>query len=174
MAKVTFSKLGLSKNTEVKEIEWNDQKIEVKQYLPIEEKIDLVGKVLNESVDDNGYYNPIRLNIYTNMEIIMAYTNISFTEKQKEDILKLYDLFYGCELVDKIFETIPEDEISDITDWTYEAIDNIYNYRNSAAGIMEAIGRDYSDLELDADKIKGDIANPENLTLLKDVLTKLG
>ena len=174
MAKVTFSKLGLSKNTEVKEIEWNGQKIEVKQYLPIEDKIDLVGKVLNESVDDNGYYNPIRLNIYTNMEIIMAYTNISFTEKQKEDILKLYDLFYGCELVDKIFEIIPEDEISDITDWTYEAIDNIYDYRNSAAGIMEAVSRDYSNLELDADKIKGDIANPENLTLLKDVLTKLG
>ena len=174
MAKVTFSKLGLSKNTEVKEIEWNGQTIEIKQYLPIEEKINLVGKVLNESVDDNGYYNPIRLNIYTNMEIIMAYTNISFTEKQKDDILKLYDLFYGCELVDKIFETIPEDEVSDITDWTYEAIDNIYGYRNSAAGIMEAIGRDYSDLELDADKIKGDIANPENLTLLKDVLTKLG
>lgn len=174
MAKVTFSKLGLSKNTEVKEIEWNGQKIEIKQYLPIEEKIDLIGKILNESVDDNGYYNPIRLNIYTNMEIIMAYTNISFTEKQKEDILKLYDLFYGCELVDKIFETVPEDEISDITDWTYEAIDNIYSYRNSAAGIMEAIGKDYSDLELDADKIKGDIANPENLTLLKDVLTKLG
>ena len=67
MAKVTFSKLGLSKNTEVKEIEWNDQKIEVKQYLPIEEKINLVGKILNESVDDNGYYNPIRLNIYTNI-----------------------------------------------------------------------------------------------------------
>lgn len=174
MAKVTFSKLGLSKNTEVKEIEWNGQKIEAKQYLPIEEKIDLVSKILNESVDNNGYYNPIRLNIYTNMEIIMTYTNISFTEKQKEDILKLYDLFYGCELVDKIFEIIPEDEVSDITDWTYEAIDNIYDYRNSAAGIMEAIGKDYSNLELDADKIKGDIANPENLTLLKDVLTKLG
>lgn len=174
MAKVTFSKLGLSKNTEVKEIEWNDQKIEVKQYLPIEEKIDLIGKVLNESVDDNGYYNPIRLYIYTNMEILMAYTNISFTEKQKEDILKLYDLFNGTELGDIIYKSIPIPEVQQITDWSYEAIGNIYNYRNSAAGIMEAVSRDYSNLELDADKIKGDIANPENLTLLKDVLTKLG
>ena len=174
MAKVTFSKLGLSKNTEVKEIEWNSQKIEIKQYLPIEEKIDLIGKVLNESVDDNGYYNPIRLYIYTNMEIIMAYTNISFTEKQKEDILKLYDLFNGTELGDIVYKSIPIPEVQQITDWSYEAIDNIYDYRNSAAGIMEAIGRDYSDLELDADKIKGDISNPENLTLLKDVLTKLG
>lgn len=174
MAKVTFSKLGLSKNTEIKEIEWNGQKIEVKQYLPIEEKINLIGKILNESVDDNGYYNPIRLYIYTNMEILMAYTNISFTEKQKEDILKLYDLFNGTELGDIIYKSIPIPEVQQITDWSYEAIDNIYDYRNSAAGIMEAVGRDYSDLELDADKIKGDIANPENLTLLKDVLTKLG
>ena len=174
MAKVTFSKLGLSKNTEIKEIEWNGQKIEVKQYLPIEEKIDLIGKILNQSVDDNGYYNPIRLFIYTNMEIIMAYTNISFTEKQKEDILKLYDLFNGTELGNTIFKAIPIPEVNQITDWSYEAIDNIYDYRNSAAGIMEAVSRDYSNLELDADKIKGDIANPENLTLLKDVLTKLG
>lgn len=174
MAKVTFSKLGLSKNTEVKEIEWNGQKIEVKQYLPIEDKIDLIGKVLNESVDDNGYYNPIRLYIYTNMEILMAYTNISFTEKQKEDILKLYDLFNGTELGDIIYKSIPIPEVQQISDWSYEAIDNIYDYRNSAAGIMEAVGRDYSDLELDADKIKNDMANPENITLLKDVLTKLG
>lgn len=174
MAKVTFSKLGLSKNTEIKEIEWNGQKIEVKQYLPIEEKIDIVGKILNQSVDDNGFYNPIRLHIYTNMEILMAYTNITFTEKQKEDILKLYDLFNGTKLIEKIFEAIPGDEVSEISGWSYEAIDNIYTYRNSAAGIMESVGRDYSDLELDADKIKGDIANPENLTLLKDVLTKLG
>ena len=174
MAKVTFSKLGLSKNTDIKEIEWNDQKIEVKQYLPIEEKIDIIDKILNRSVDDHGYYNPIRLHIYTNMEIIMAYTNITFTEKQKEDILKLYDLFNGTELIEQIFEAIPEDEISEIIDWSYEAIDNIYDYRNSAAGIMEAVSRDYSDLELDADKIKNDIANPENLTLVKDILTKLG
>ena len=89
-------------------------------------------------------------------------------------ILKLYDLFNGTELGDIVYKSIPIPEVQQITDWSYEAIDNIYDYRNSAAGIMEAIGRDYSDLELDADKIKGDIANPENLTLLKDVLTKLG
>ena len=174
MAKVTFSKLGLSKNTEVKEVEWNGQKIEVKQYLPIEEKIDLIGKILNQSVDDNGYYNPIRLHLYANIEILMAYTNISFTEKQKEDIFKLYDLFMSAGLLDEISRTIPGEELSRIHSWAYEAIDNIYTYRNSAAGIMESIGRDYSNLELDADKIKNEMADPDNLTLLKDVLTKLG
>lgn len=175
MAKVTFSKLGLSKNTEVKEIEWNGQKIEIKQYLPIEDKINLVGKILNNAVDDNGYYNPIRLNIYQTVESILVYTNISVTEKQKEDVLKLYDCFVSTGLEKAIKEDGNlKDEWLQIDLWIVEAIDNIYDYRNSAAGIMEAISRDYSDLELDADKIKGDIANPDNLTLLKDVLTKLG
>ena len=35
MAKVSFTKLGLSKNQEVKIVEYNEQNIEVKQYLPI-------------------------------------------------------------------------------------------------------------------------------------------
>ena len=30
---------------------WNEQKIEVKQYLPIEDKLDLVTKIINDSID---------------------------------------------------------------------------------------------------------------------------
>ena len=33
MAKIPFTKLALSKNTSIKEVEWKDQKIEIKQYL---------------------------------------------------------------------------------------------------------------------------------------------
>ena len=42
MAKIPFSKLGLSKDTSMTLVEWNDQNIEVKNYLPIKEKIELV------------------------------------------------------------------------------------------------------------------------------------
>ena len=42
MAKVAFSKLGLTKNTNVGSFEWNDQTIEVKGYLPIQEKMQLI------------------------------------------------------------------------------------------------------------------------------------
>ena len=52
MAKIGFTKLGLSINKEVKEIEWNGQKIEVKQYLPAEDKLELCSRIINESVDD--------------------------------------------------------------------------------------------------------------------------
>ena len=42
MAKVTFNKLNLIKNTEIKNIYINENIIEVKQYLPVEEKLELI------------------------------------------------------------------------------------------------------------------------------------
>ena len=45
--KPTFAKLGLKMNNNIKTILINDQEIEVKQYLPINEKLDLIGSVIN-------------------------------------------------------------------------------------------------------------------------------
>lgn len=175
MAKVSFTKLGLVKNSNVSIIEWNDQKIEVKDYLPMSEKLDLVSTVINNSIDDNGYYNPMRVYIHTIIEVILAYTNISVTEKQKEDILKLYDLFVSSGLSGKIIgETINPYEYQQIQKWIHETINSIYNYKNSVMGILDTISTDYSDLKLDAETIHEKIADPEQLGLLKDVLTKLG
>ena len=43
---INFTKLGLSKNNDIKTFTWNEQDIEVKQYLPIQEKLSLITKVL--------------------------------------------------------------------------------------------------------------------------------
>ena len=55
MAKIAFSKLGLTKDKldEFQTVEFNDQTVEVKQYLPIAEKAELISRVLNNSVDDD-------------------------------------------------------------------------------------------------------------------------
>ncbi|WP_291631401.1 hypothetical protein [Clostridium sp.] len=81
MAKVSFTKLGLKKNEDVEIVEWNEQKIEVKQYLPIEDKLNLITAIIQNSIDDNGYYNPAKIYVNTIIEMINFYTNIGFTEK---------------------------------------------------------------------------------------------
>lgn len=55
-----------------------------------------------------------------------------------------------------------------------ETARHLYEYRNSVYGLLDAISTDYSTLELDAEKIKEKIADPNSLELLKNVLTKLG
>ena len=55
MAKVSFTKLGLKKKEGIKNITINDQVIEVKQYLPISDKINIITNVIENSADDNNF-----------------------------------------------------------------------------------------------------------------------
>ena len=102
MAKVAFSKLALKKQDNVKLVKIGNFDIEVKQYLPVNEKLDLIARVLNGAHDENNFPNPIKIEVIGTLEIIMAYTNISFTEKQKEDVAKLYDLLDSNGVVNTI------------------------------------------------------------------------
>jgi hypothetical protein len=91
MAKVPFSKLGLKVNNDVTVITFNDYDIEVNRYLPFKEKTELASNIINYSVDDNGFYNPLKVKLYMVLEVVYAYTNLTFTPKMKEDPFKLYD-----------------------------------------------------------------------------------
>ena len=176
MAKVSFTKLGLSKDklNEIKTIDFNGQVIEIRQYLPINEKLEMVSRIINKSADENNFANPVKLNVFTILEIVYAYTNINFTEKQKEDEIKLYDLFISSGLWYKVLDAIPGMEYGQVYGAVQDCAEAIYTYRNSILGILETISADYSNLNLDAEAIREKIGNPETLGLVKDILTKLG
>ena len=175
MAKVAFTKLGLKKKDEVKNVDLNGVTIEVKQYLPVNDKLDLISRVLNASHDQSANFaNPIQLEVIGTIEIIMAYTNLSFTEKQKEDYAKLYDLFEENGIIDLIIAEIPEREYNYIIDGINETADAVYKYQNSVLGILESASKDYSNLEFDASQIQSMLADPSNISLVREVLSKLG
>lgn len=174
MAKVGFTKLGLKKQNEVKTVNINNVQIEVKQYLPVNEKLDLIARVINGAHDANNFSNPIKIEVIGTIEIIMAYTNLSFTEKQREDIAKLYDLLEENGITNEIISQIPKVEYEFILKGIDETVKAVYTYNSSILGILEAIAQDYSHLEFDIDDLKNRMADPNNMSLLKDVLTKLG
>ena len=179
MAKIAFSKLDLkvdNNETFITHVNNKGEEVvyEVKNYLPIKEKMDLVSRIINQSTDDNGFYNPMRVKLFTVLEIVYAYTNLTFTAKQKEDIFKLYDMIISSGLYDTIRSNISEKELKEIKKSVYETITNIYAYRNSVMGILENVSTDYSNLNLDATEIQSKLADPNNMALLKDVLGKLG
>lgn len=174
MAKIGFTKLSLKRKNEVKTITINNNQIEIKQYLPVNEKLDLIARVINGAHDQNNFPNPIKIEVIGTLEMIMAYTNISFTEKQKEDIPKLYDLLEENGIIKDIISQIPEDEYNFIIDGINKTVDAVYTYNNSVLGILEAVSKDYSNLDFDATQIQKKMADPENLKLVREVLTKLG
>ena len=174
MAKVSFTKLGLKANQEIKTFNFNEQIIEVKQYLPVNEKLALISNVINQSINENNFNNPLQVKVFTLLEIVYNYTNINFTDKQKEDSAKLYDMLYSSGFIAEVLDNIPNKEYDEIIEYTNKSIKAYYDYKNSVMGILENISADYSNLNLDATEIQKKIGDPENMALLKDVLTKLG
>lgn len=175
MAKITFSSLKLKvENTDSKIIKIDDKEIEVKQYLPINDKLDLISSVLVGSIDGLNFANPIKIDVVTTLEIIYAYTNISFTDKQKEDPAKLYDILETNGIIDKVIEAIPEIEYSLILEGVEKTVEAYYQYKNSIKGIIENIAEDYDEQSMNITELSEKIANPQNLTLVKDIVTKLG
>ena len=175
MAKVAFTKLGLKRKDEVKTININNNAIEVKQYLPINDKLTLISRVINLSHDSsNNFANPVQVEVIGTVEIIMAYTNLSFTEKQKEDYAKLYDLLEENGITKDLISAIPEDEYAFLIDGINESIEAVYKYQNSVLGILDSVAQDYSNLEFDASKIQQELADPQNLELLKGIMSRLG
>jgi hypothetical protein len=179
MAKVPFSKFQAKMDGGVTKLSYHnlageDIYYEVKHYLPLAEKLDLVSRIINQSIDDNGFYNPMRVKLYMALETIYAYTNLSFTEKMKEDPFKLYDILVSTGILTNIINVIRESDWAEIQDNVWSTIKNIYDYKNSVMGILDNIKADYGELDFDASTIQQKLADPENMTLLREVLAKLG
>ena len=173
MAKLAFSKLGLKNNNQVVNINYNEQTIEVKQYISVNDKLKLISDIINNTVDEHSFCNPVKVKVYLLIGIVENYTNISFTEKQKEDIVKLYDLIQSNGLFDKILEAIPDEELNDLLNSTWDSVDAIYTYRNSVMGILDNVSADYDNVNVDVNKTIEQIKNLDH-SLLSEVMTKLG
>jgi len=163
MAKVSFTKLGLKQNQEVVEIHHNDQVIEVLQYLPIDQKLEIIEHVINKSANENNFADPTKVKMFIVLELVDYYTNINFTDKQKESPQKLFDLLAGSGLANKIVNAIPSCEYQQLNEDLWETIDSVYKYRNSVMGILDIISQDYSNLNLDATNIQKSLSDPDNM-----------
>lgn len=170
MAKLSFNKLGLKINQEVKTVDYADGlKIEIKQYLPVNEKLKMMGEILGNTMDQNNFANPVKQKVFTTLAMIEYYTNISFTDKQKEDPTKLYDVICNSTLMDTILENVPEKEIAEV----YEGIDGIvlayYQYTNSILGVLENLKNNYDASALDVSKLLEEIKDPAAFEVLKQI-----
>lgn len=168
MAKVTFSSLKLKIDNSVKEFDFNGAKIEVKQYLPIEDKNDLIQIALQKSEED-GIYNETKLEMYFNLNLIYLYTNITFTEKQKEDEAKLYDLLESNGLVTNIIQNIDSKEYESLLDYLDKIKYAILKYKTTAAALLQSVIRDLpANAQAAADIIEN--FNPENFQNVMNIV----
>ena len=129
-------------NISTKEISINPSiTIEVAQYLPIEDKIDMITIAL-QNAEENGYYNPMKLDMYIDLYMIYMYTNFNFTDKQKEDEAKLYDILRSNGIIDAVKNAIPDDEYQELNYYVNEMKDAKTKYKHTFASIVNDFVRE--------------------------------
>ena len=64
---------------------------------------------LNKS-DEADLYNSFKTKFYFELHLVLMYSNIVFSEEDKQDEIKLYDTLKSSGLMDKIIDLIPEQE----------------------------------------------------------------
>lgn len=141
MTKTTYASMKLKVNTQPKEIDFEGNKINILQYLPIENKYDLVMITLQKSLEE-GIYNPIKKDMYFHLYMVYMYTDIGFTEKQKEDETKLYDVLESNGLITEVIKNIPEEEYNKLFEYMDEIINMSLSYKSSAGALVSTFIND--------------------------------
>lgn len=174
MAKVAFSKLKCKIDDTEVAIKIGEEIVMVKQYLPIQDKLLLIGNVVSQSHDPEvNYENPVLASILAELYICFAYTNISFTDKQKEDLPKLYDQLKSSGVLDEIKKAIPEAEFDFVLNSIRITSKSIYDYRQSVLGILEIAKEEYNATDMDLSKITETLRS-DDIAMLKDIVSKMG
>lgn len=138
MAKTTYAGMKLKVNTQPKEIDFNGNQFEVLQYLPIEDKYDLIMVTLQKCYEE-GIYNPIKKDMYFHLYLVYMYTDISFTDKQKEDEEKLYNVLESNGVITEVIKNIPEEEYNKLFEYMDELIEERMRYSLSSAAMISNV-----------------------------------
>lgn len=174
MAKVSLTKLNKIKSLEPIDIKIGEETISVVQYLPLEKKLTIMQNIIEQAGNnEEGFYNIVKLTVFYTIEMLRAYTNISFTEKQLEEPQKLYDIIVLNNIWNEVKKAIPQSELTDMWENTCALAREITEYNHSALGILNLLSNDYDNLSLDTTDMANKLSNVDNLKMLREILTKL-
>ena len=134
-----YKDLNLKTNQETKKVSGLD--IQVLQYLPIQDKIDLIDIALQKAERD-GVYNEMRLEMYFNLYIVYLYTDIVFDEEDRADEFTLYNELESNNVISKVIATIPEEEYDNLFDTLQIVKKNNTKYKNSVASVLNSFIKD--------------------------------
>ena len=141
MSKINYAGLQLRIDKSVSTFEFNGQTIEVLNYLPIEDKYDLVMVTLQKS-EENGGYNPLKMDMYLHLNMMYLYTNIEFDADARVNEPVTYDELLTSGLLDEFLATVKTEEYDYLYHMLTETKDELMSFKNSAAAVIQNIIND--------------------------------
>lgn len=172
MSKVPFSKLKTKIPQEVisTQIPDTDLTLDILTYLPQNTKAEFIGFVVENSIDQTtGCTSPLRLDTWFSIALAKYYGQITFTDKQLEDVGKVYDILQSNNVFNIIAHAIPTEEYSYIKNCTETTAADVARYNTSAAGIIGAMREESGGLEKQIEDILKQIQDKENISELLSI-----
>lgn len=132
----TIKSMGTSS---IKTINFNDLEINILQYLPLQQKINLVGTMVESTINrENGLHiidNNV-LELAFRVLLVKEYTNLTLPK----DYMEAYDMLVSSGLYYTIYEHIPENERRDLRmalNNHIEAVRDEYEQKNTIQYIIK-------------------------------------
>ena len=136
-----FKELNLTYKDTPKTITVNNIEIQVKQYLPISDKNDLI-EIALQKAEEAGIYNEILLDVYFHLNLIYLYTDLEFSDEDKADALALYDILDSNGVLDAVIANMDESEYNNLREMIMVMRDRHLSYDGSAAAVLSRIVQD--------------------------------
>lgn len=133
-----FKDLDIKVNKTYKTINFKGQDIKIAEYLPIDEKIALIDIALQKSMY-NGMVHPLQLKKYYELGLIYMYTDVIFSDEDRADEAKLYDVLYCSNFINDVIKAIPAREIQTLAEMLKETKIAIEKHKVSVVGIIETL-----------------------------------
>ena len=142
----SFNSLNLKTTPQSSTIVINNQQIEVKHTIPLQDKIDLIQITLQKAEED-GIYNQLKLQAFFELNYIYLYTDIEFSDEDRSDELALWDVLNENDVVLQVLavqmgEENEPMEYNELRDVLNIMMERNLDYKNTAAAVLQKIIQD--------------------------------
>ena len=132
-----FKDMIVTLQNELKTVQIGDNiQFNVKQYLPAEDKNALL-EIAMQTADQGTILNTFALDAIFHTYLVFKYTDIEFSEEDREDLFTLYDLLEENGIINAVVAAIPVEEYNSLRTYLEEMVDSYLTYRNSARALVE-------------------------------------
>ena len=114
-----------------------DVQIKVLQYLPIEQKNDIIQLTMQNS-EENGLFNQLLLDMYFHLYICYLYTDIDFTEEEKDNAPATFDILMSSGVINQVISAMNPDEYKTLHQVLTTAVENKTKYKSTVASVINS------------------------------------
>lgn len=114
----------------------NGDEVEIKQYLPLKDKNAILEMVI-QTADGGTVVNELALEAIFEVYLVLKYTDIQFTDEERNDLFALYDNLECAGIIKEVISTIPATEYKLLHDSLVSIVNEYKTYRNSAKGFLD-------------------------------------